>query len=130
DTREVVRLVDLADGRVFHTFAGHAGAVTALGFAPDGRTLASAGQDTTILLWDLKDRRPPLPKDSQLGPEGLAPPWEALRGEAKAAHAAMVRLVSHPTAATALFAERLRPVAEADKDRLAALLKGLASDQF
>ena len=32
---------------------GHRGPVTALAFAPDSRTLASGGADTTILLWDV-----------------------------------------------------------------------------
>jgi WD40 repeat protein len=35
------------------TFSGHAGAVRRLAFAPDGRTLASLGDDNTINLWHL-----------------------------------------------------------------------------
>jgi WD40 repeat protein len=78
--------VDLADGEVFHRFRGHAGAIGELCFAPDGRTLASAGQDTTILLWDVTGRRPALSKNApQLKPEDLAALWERLSGEAKAA---------------------------------------------
>jgi WD40 repeat protein len=130
-TREEVRLMDLADGEVFHRFRGHAGAIGELCFAPDGRTLASAGQDTTILLWDVTARRPPLPKNApQLKPEDLAALWERLGGEAKAAHPAMNQLTSHATGATALLGEHLQPIAEADKEQMATLLKRLASEKF
>ena len=48
-----VRVYDWPRGKVLHTFTGHRGPVTALAFAPDGKTLASGSADTTVLLWDL-----------------------------------------------------------------------------
>lgn len=42
------------DGGLDHLadLAGHTDAVTALGFAPDGKTLATGGADRTVVLWD------------------------------------------------------------------------------
>jgi len=48
-----VRLYDAATGKVVKTFGGHEGLVSGLAFSPDGKTLASGSQDTTILFWDL-----------------------------------------------------------------------------
>ncbi|EDX87256.1 protein kinase domain [Synechococcus sp. PCC 7335] len=54
-----VRLWSLSSGELVHTFArrlltgsGHAAAVTALAFHPDGRALYSASEDGTMKEWD------------------------------------------------------------------------------
>jgi WD40 repeat protein len=49
-----VRIYSWPHGKLLHTFTGHRGPITALCFAPDGKTLASGSLDTTILLWDLE----------------------------------------------------------------------------
>jgi WD40 repeat protein len=55
--KPAVLLVETATGKTLAEFTGHRGAVTALAFSPDGKTLASGSTDTTILLWNVAEKR-------------------------------------------------------------------------
>ena len=48
-----VRVYDLATKKAVHTFIGHAGPVCTVHFSPDGASLASGAQGTSVILWNL-----------------------------------------------------------------------------
>lgn len=47
--------------RLLHFLEAHTDAVRTLAYSPDGKVLASAGRDNTIILWDIAANRPLLP---------------------------------------------------------------------
>ncbi|HEY7313147.1 MAG TPA: hypothetical protein VH643_27610, partial [Gemmataceae bacterium] len=55
----IIRLLEIASGKVRAEFAGHSHGVHGLSFAPDGRTLASGGEDNVVFLWDVTGARTP-----------------------------------------------------------------------
>jgi WD40 repeat protein len=132
DQRGRVRVVNTADGRLLHAFAGHVGGIYRLAFAPDGQTLASASADTTVLLWDVSPwaamvRRP----GGRLSEAQLKALWQDLRGDAARAHRAVVTLAAAPSAEVIpILREHLRPVVAADPARVAALIRQLDSPTF
>jgi WD40 repeat protein len=49
-----VRVYELPAGKVAHTLAKHTAPVLCLAWSPDGKEIASGGQDKTTIIWDAK----------------------------------------------------------------------------
>jgi WD40 repeat protein len=53
DREHAVRVFDGSGGRELALLRGHRGGLQAIRFSPDGRRLATASEDGTILVWDV-----------------------------------------------------------------------------
>jgi WD40 repeat protein len=104
-----VYLWERVTGKIRHAYRGHWGRVFALAFSPNGKVLASAGADSTILLWDVSGAWPFLKAAPPTAADGKKL-WDKLAlGEAREAFAAMGQLVAHPTAALPQLKRQLQP---------------------
>jgi WD40 repeat protein len=127
----VVRLYDPATGSVVGVAEGHLASVNCLAFGPDGRTLVSGSDDTTVLVWDvprlLELSRSPRKKPGTGGEEL----WRKLASaDGTEAAEAMQQLEAAPAEAVALLRDRLRPAAPPDPRRMERLLRDLDDDAF
>jgi WD40 repeat protein len=127
-----VQLEDLLDGQRLHSFAGHDPGINALAFGPGGRTLVSAGWDTTVLVWDMSPWSKSQRSAAAAPPPGvLQTAWNDLASaDAKVSFAAVSRLVQAGPAALPLLREHLGPVQGPDPKHVERLLAELGSDRF
>ena len=54
---ERIVLIGLPEGEIIRTLAGHTRAIRGLAFSPDGKQLASTGDDSSVRIWDPADGR-------------------------------------------------------------------------
>jgi RNA polymerase sigma factor (sigma-70 family) len=102
-----VHVWDVPTGAKVAALRGHRGTVTRLAFSPDGRRLASASGDTTVLVWDVTGLRAKRAAEDARATDTL---WDDLRGDPEAAYAAACRAVRTGDAAVAVLATRLKPI--------------------
>jgi hypothetical protein len=128
DGEGTVTLWDIAARQVRRRLKGHLAHVTSLAFSPDGKTLASGGADTMVLLWDVPGTLDSDPRAAQR----LQTAWQNLASkDAAKAFDTIGRLIINPEQAVPLLREHLRPVPDtADAKQVARLLADLDSDQF
>lgn len=108
------------------TFRGHQKAVTSVQFSPDGKTLASSSEDTTVLLWAVKDLKP---DSSRYTKSQLDKYWQMLgHKDGELASLAMKSLQQNPDQAVELFDERLNVGTRLDEKDLPTLIKKLLDE--
>ncbi len=125
-------VIEVATGGEVRRVDGVSWAVTATAFTQDGRALAVADSNSTILVYDMTGRT----KDAALPerpftPDTLAARWGDLTGpDAGKAFDAQWALASSPKEVTPFLAKKLTPVPAADGERVDSLLRDLDSDDF
>jgi RNA polymerase sigma factor (sigma-70 family) len=121
-----VAVWDVGSGKELGRLKGHGGA-----FAPAGKALATAGADTTALVWDVAALTHGAPQGRALTAEDRGAAWAALAGhDAAQAFDAVVALAAAPRQAVPFLGERLKPAAPAEARRVEGLIADLDSDEF
>jgi len=127
-----VHIWEAATGRLIRRFEGHHSCVGALSFSPDGLSVASGAGDSTILLWDITNRR----ADGRwyvkpLTPRQLDSCWTELANEdATKAYDAVWSLVAASEQAVPFLRIHLPPVPRPDAKTIARLIVDLDSNDF
>jgi WD40 repeat protein len=120
---DCIRLLELPGCKERGKLEGNHRVTRAIAFSPDGSTLASAGDDTAILIWDVREA-------STVKPLSLADCWEALdKPDAARAAQALRALAAESEKAIPFVAQRLKALAT-PKAKIPQLIKDLDAAAF
>jgi RNA polymerase sigma factor (sigma-70 family) len=127
----VIHVWNVHSGEEPAVFRGHSGIINAFAFTADGKTLASASADTSVLTWDLSAwASRPIPK-RVLSDAELHSRWADLAGaDAEKAFTAMCDLAAASAQAAPFLNQRLRPASPIDQDQVSRQLADLGSSVF
>jgi hypothetical protein len=107
------------------------GCARPIAFSHDGRLLASAHPDTTVLIWNLDALPEPVPAPRRLTVKELGQLWEDLSVvDSERGHLAIRLFSANPGQAVPFLGERLKPVPPVVPEQVMKFIADLDRDQF
>jgi WD40 repeat protein len=130
-SKDTIQLWEVFTGKERRQFRGHRGrqGVLAFAFSPDGKTLLSGGDDTSVLIWDVARERDAV--SGQLSDEQLHALWRALgETDAEKTDRAIWALVRAGDQSVRFLSKILRPAPAIDSSRIEEWIADLDSPDF
>jgi hypothetical protein len=127
----VIRIWEAATGKEVQRLEGFRSLSSKLAFSPDGRRLASALCNDTVLVWDVRRAARLEGTGKKLTQEVMDRLWGDLAlADGARAYSAITAFQESPDEAVALLARRVRPVPAAEAARVQQLIRSLDSEMF
>jgi RNA polymerase sigma factor (sigma-70 family) len=131
DLDHTVVLWDVVQGKIASRLAVEPGSVRAVAFSPDSKRLATTGNDTTVLLWDVAKVAPLAVTVKRMDRGDLDQCWQELASaDAAKAWKAICDLSAAQTDAVAWIGEKVQPAVPIDGKRAQELIGKLDDAQF
>ena len=126
-----IRIWEAATGKEIQTLEGYRAACISLAFSPDGRRLASAFHNDTVLVWDISRTVRPEVRRQKLTLDQMEKLWMDLAlADGGKAYNAICTMQDGPEEAIEYLKRHLRPVPMSDSKNVQRLIQSLGSNQF
>lgn len=126
-----IYLWNVATGKLISSFPAHSRPMNTVEYTPDGKTLVTGSQDSTLMSWDmtLPNRHGELPVVA-LTEQERAKHWDSLAGSSKSAFLSMWAFVADRGNTVKFFKDKFAPVQRIPPEMIQKWLADLDSPQF